>query len=165
MNLWQSILEAFESLLSNKLRSALTVLGVVIGVGAVIAMLAIGAGAQDTITGSINEIGTNLLFVFRGGDSEIVKNPKPLTEGDAEAIADPFAAPSVLSVAPMISGSVEVSFGGESTRTSVEGVTPEYSLVRNVGVAEGEFISELHQLGRAAVVVQLRCRTGSRSRS
>jgi putative ABC transport system permease protein len=153
MNLGQSILEAVESLLSHKLRSALTVLGVVIGVGAVIGMLAIGTGAQDTITGSINDIGTNLLFVFRGGDSEIVHNPKPLTEGDADAIADPFAAPSVLRVAPMISGSVEVSYGGESTFTSLEGVTPEYSLVRNVGVTEGEFISELHQLGRAAVVV------------
>jgi putative ABC transport system permease protein len=153
MNLWQSILEAIESLLSHKLRSALTVLGVVIGVGAVIGMLAIGSGAQDTITGSINDIGTNLLFVFRGGDREIVHNPKPLTEGDAAAIADPFAAPSVLRVAPMISGSVDVSFAGESTFTSIEGVTPQYSLVRNVGVVEGEFISELHQLGRAAVVV------------
>ncbi len=153
MNFWQSILEAIESLLSHKLRSALTVLGVVIGVGAVIGMLAIGAGAQDTITGSITDIGTNLLFVVAGGDREVVSNPKPLTEADAEAIADPFSAPSVLRVAPMISGSAEVSFAGESTHTSIEGVTPDYSLVRNVGVVEGEFISELHQLGRAAVVV------------
>ena len=153
MNIWQSILEATESLLSHKLRSALTVLGVVIGVGAVIAMLAIGSGAQNTITGSINDIGTNLLFVVRGGDREVVSNPKPLTEADAVAIADPFSSPSVLRVAPMISGSAEVSFAGESTFTSIEGVTPDYSLVRNVGVTEGEFISDLHQLGRAAVVV------------
>ncbi|MGD2253541.1 MAG: ABC transporter permease [Anaerolineales bacterium] len=153
MNIGQSILEAIESLLSNKLRSALTVLGVVIGVGAVIAMLSIGAGAQETIAGSINDIGTNLLFVVDGGDSEVVRNPKPLTEGDAEALADPFAAPSVLRVAPIISGWVEVSFGGESTFTTIEGVTPAYSVVRNVGVVEGEFISELHQLGRSAVVV------------
>ena len=53
----------------------------------------------------------------------------------------------------MISGWVEVSYGGESTFTTIEGVTPAYSVVRNVGVEEGEFISELHQLGRSAVVV------------
>ena len=64
MNLWQNILEALDSLLSNKVRSGLTVLGIVIGVGSVIAMLAIGTGAQNTITGSISDIGTNLLFVM-----------------------------------------------------------------------------------------------------
>ncbi len=94
MNLSQSILEALESLSSNKLRSGLTVLGIVIGVAAVIAMLAVGTGAQDSITGSISGIGTNLLFVFRGGGmmgGETVRNPKPLTLQDAAAIADPFA--------------------------------------------------------------------------
>jgi len=61
----QSVIEALESLASNKMRSGLTVLGIVIGVGAVIALLAIGQGAQATITGSISDIGTNLLFVMR----------------------------------------------------------------------------------------------------
>ena len=64
MSYLSSILEALESLTANKLRSSLTILCSVIGVGAVIAMLAIGAGAQDSITGSIEDIGTNLLFVF-----------------------------------------------------------------------------------------------------
>ena len=90
MNLAQSIVEALESLNANKLRSGLTILGIVIGVAAVIAMLAVGRGAETTITGSISGIGTNLLFVFRGGLDESVRNPKPLTLGDAEAIADPF---------------------------------------------------------------------------
>jgi putative ABC transport system permease protein len=97
MDLWRIVLEALDSLASNKVRSALTVLGIVIGVGAVIAMLAIGAGAQNTITGSISGIGTNLLFVMRGGSDE-VRNPQPLTLGDAEAMRDPFAAPSVIGV-------------------------------------------------------------------
>ena len=85
MNFWQAFIEALESLTSNKLRSGLTILGIVIGVGAVIAMLAIGAGAENSITGEIQGIGSNLIFVFRGG-SEEVRNPKPLTLGDADAL-------------------------------------------------------------------------------
>ncbi|MFZ5820726.1 MAG: ABC transporter permease, partial [Chloroflexota bacterium] len=64
MNLTQILLEALESLNANKMRSGLTILGIVIGVAAVIAMLGVGNGAQDTILGSINDIGTNILFVF-----------------------------------------------------------------------------------------------------
>ena len=67
MDFGQSIIEALDSLWSNKMRTSLTALGILIGVGAVIAMLGIGRGAQDTITGSISGIGTNLLFVLRGG--------------------------------------------------------------------------------------------------
>ena len=74
MNLAQSFLEALESINGNKLRSGLTVLGIVIGVAAVIAMLAVGRGAEASITGSISGIGTNLLFVFRGGADESVRN-------------------------------------------------------------------------------------------
>ncbi len=66
MSFGQALLEAIESLNGNKMRSGLTVLGIVIGVAAVIAMLAIGNGAQASITGSISSIGTNLLFVFKG---------------------------------------------------------------------------------------------------
>ncbi|MCH7662459.1 MAG: ABC transporter permease [Chloroflexi bacterium] len=152
MNLGQSLLEAIKSLVSNKLRSGLTILGIVIGVGSVIAMLAIGTGAENSIVGSIQDIGTNLLFVFSGG-SEDVRNPKPLTMGDVEAIKDPFQAPSVIGVAPVLRGNVVVSFGGESTVTQIGGITPDYGSVRNFKVTEGEFINEAHILGRAAVVL------------
>ncbi len=152
MNFWQSFIEALESLVSNKLRSGLTILGIVIGVGAVIAMLAIGTGAENSITGEIQGIGTNLIFVFRGG-SEDVRNPEPLTLGDADAIADPFAAPSVIGVAPILQGNAEVSYSGESEVTTINGVTPDYEPVRNYHVSEGDFISEAHMLGRSAVVI------------
>ncbi|MCX8024542.1 MAG: ABC transporter permease, partial [Thermanaerothrix sp.] len=79
MNLGQAILEALESLSANKLRSGLTILGIVIGVAAVIAMLAVGTGAQDVITGSISGLGSNLLFIFPGNFTEQVRNPQPLT--------------------------------------------------------------------------------------
>jgi len=152
MNFWQSFIEAIESLTSNKLRSALTILGIVIGVGAVIAMLSIGAGAENSITGQIQGVGSNLLFIFRGG-SEDIRNPQPLTLGDAEAISDPFAAPSVAGVAPILQGNGEVSFSSESTLTTISGVTPAYESVRKYYVTEGEFITEEHMLGRASVVI------------
>jgi putative ABC transport system permease protein len=152
MNFIQSFWEALESLSANKMRSGLTILGIVIGVGAVIAMISLGRGAENTITGSIQGIGTNLVFVFRGGSDE-VRNPKPITLGDADAISDPFQAPSVAAVAPLLQGQAKVSFGGESSNTTIMGVTPDYEFVRNRSVTEGEYINEAHNLGKASVAL------------
>ena len=153
MTIGQAFLEALESLSGNKLRSGLTVLGIVIGVAAVIAMLAVGQGAEASITGSISGIGTNLLFVFRGDQGDNVRNPKPLTISDAEALRDQFAAPSVAAVAPALQGDAIVSFGGEQAVPQLFGITPEYFQVRNLNLAEGELITEEHMLGRASVVL------------
>jgi putative ABC transport system permease protein len=153
VNVLQTILEALESLTANKLRSGLTVLGIVIGVAAVIAMMAIGAGAQNSITGQIQGIGTNLIFVTSGNMMQEVRNPKPLTLGDAEAIADPLNVPSVMAVAPIMQSSLEVSTGKESSRTTLSAVTPEYAAVANETVTEGEFITAEQLLARSAVAV------------
>lgn len=153
MTLSQAFLEALESLSGNKLRSGLTVLGIVIGVAAVIAMLAVGRGAEQSITGSISGIGTNLLFVFRGGQDQSVRNERPITLADADAIADPFAAPSVEAVAPVLQANREISFGGERTTVEVNGVTPSYFPVRNYELTEGEFIDEEHLLGRSSIAL------------
>lgn len=152
MTLWQAFLEAIESLTANKLRSGLTILGIVIGVAAVIAMLAVGAGAENSITGQIQGVGTNLLFVIQGG-SEDVRNPEPLTLGDAEALNDPLTAPSVTGVAPTLQGQVEVSNAGERTLTTVLGATEDYGPIRNTRVTEGEFINQNHLLSRSSVVL------------
>lgn len=153
MNLTQSIREALESLMANKLRAALTILGIVIGVAAVIAMLAVGTGAQDTILGSISGIGTNLLFVFDSNFTQDVRNEQPLTMADAAAIADVFQAPHIQSVAPVVNGSVSANFSGETVSVELFGVTPEFELVRNYGLLEGSFITEDHVNGRASVVL------------
>ncbi len=153
MNFTQSLLEALESLNANKLRSGLTILGIVIGVAAVVAMLGVGQGAQDTITGTISGIGSNLLFVFPGNFNEEVRNPQPLTMGDVYALQDPFQAPSIAGVAPTIRGNVTVSYGSEKTTTNVDGVTPDYAFVRNYNVTEGEFINSEQVLGNASVVL------------
>ncbi|HMV28119.1 MAG TPA: ABC transporter permease [Anaerolineales bacterium] len=163
MSFAQAIMEALESLNGNKMRSGLTVLGIVIGVAAVIAMLAVGNGAQASITGSISSIGTNLLFIFGGAPSQdgppgsgprtSGNNERPLTLGDSNALLDTFAAPSVEMVAPAIQGNALLTFSSEKTSTSISGVTPEYSQVRNLEIAEGEFINQEHILGRMSVVV------------
>jgi putative ABC transport system permease protein len=153
MSIGEAFLEALESLSGNKLRSGLTVLGIVIGVAAVIAMLAVGRGAQASITGSISGIGTNLLFVFRGDPGDNIRNPKPLTIEDANALSDQFAAPSIAAVAPALQGNAIVSFGGEQTSPQLFGVTPAYFQVRNLNVTEGDMITEEHILGRSSVVL------------
>jgi putative ABC transport system permease protein len=153
MNLLQSIAEALQSLASSKLRSGLTILGIVIGVGAVIAMLGVGQGAQTTITGSISGIGTNLLFVFRGNLTADVRNPQPLTLSDAAAMKDQFQAPSVENVAAVIQGSAEVTFSRNSTSGQITGITPEYETVRNYSLLEGQFLTEEHVLGQASVAL------------
>jgi len=122
-------------------------------VAAVIAMLAVGEGAQQTITGSITGLGSNLLFIFQGNFQEEVRNPQPLTLADAVALTDPFQAPSIAAVAPTLSGSAEISYFGEQTQTELFGVTPAYQEVRNYELLEGEFITEEHNLGQASVAL------------
>ncbi len=154
MSLSQIILESLETLSSNKLRSGLTVLGIVIGVAAVIAMLAVGNGATASITGSINQVGTNLLFVFSGARNDPnIRNPRPVTLSDANALLDQYAAPHIQAVAPVKQGNGTVEFGGETKSTTIAGVTPAYEAVRNVSLMDGEFIDDQALLGRASVAV------------
>ena len=154
MNLVQLLFEALESLNSNKMRSGLTVLGIVIGVAAVIAMMAVGNGAQASILGSINGVGTNLLFVFSGArNNPDVKNPRPITMGDANAMMDSYAAPDVKAVAPVLQGNAIADYNGNTKTTTVIGVTPDYYAVRSITLLDGQFISQENQLGRASVAV------------
>ena len=153
MSVTQTILEALESLTSNKMRSSLTVLGIVIGVAAVIAMLAIGRGAQASINGQIQGIGTNLVFIFPGNNREQIRNPKPLTLDDANALLDPINAPDVQAVSPVAQSNFTVSSGSQSERTTVSGVTPGYASVANETITEGEFITQAQFQGLSAVAV------------
>jgi putative ABC transport system permease protein len=120
-------------------------------VASVVSMLAIGTGAQTSITNQVNSIGSNLIYVSSGAEN--IKNPRPLTLDDANALADPVQAPSISAVAPTISGRLEVSHSGESTAVSVIGVTPTYESLQNIKLIEGEFISDNHMSTRASVAV------------
>jgi putative ABC transport system permease protein len=153
MNIVIAVKEALESLYTNKMRAGLTILGIVIGVAAVIAMLAVGTGAQDTILGSINSVGTNLLFVFQGNTQQEVRNEEPITMNDVNAIEDIFQAPHVQMVSPVVYGYVNATFGGESTRPELLGVTSNFEIVANYGLSEGSFVSDENVNGRASVAL------------
>jgi putative ABC transport system permease protein len=155
MKLYRLLLEALESLNANKLRSMLTVLGIVIGVAAVIAMLSIGRGAQASITARIESIGTNLVYVSpgstsQGGVQSAAGSAGTLTLDDADALAE---LENVEAVASVANSFVQVVYQGQNTRTRLMGVTPGYEMVGSLTLEDGEFISEDNQKARSLVVV------------
>jgi len=154
MNFLQSVQIALRSIGANKLRSGLTMLGIIIGVMAVITMLSIGRGMQNTVTQQISSIGTNLLFVRPGntqqGGVRQQESQGTLTLGDADALA---SLPNVVAVAPEVNGFGQVAYLGNNVVGRIVGVTPEYQNALNANVAVGEFISASQVQARAAVVV------------
>lgn len=155
MKLLQNLLEALESLSANKLRSMLTVLGIVIGVAAVIAMLSIGRGAQAAITNQIESIGTNLIYISPGAIREggVVSAPGAagtLTLDDAEAL---MYLPNILTVAPETNGRAQIAYLGQNTNSRLIGTTPSYQILRNLTLADGSFISDSNLVTRSTVIV------------
>lgn len=130
MNLSESFMTALESLWANKLRSILTMLGVIIGVAAVIALMSIGNGVNQSITGEIQAIGTNLIIIVTDFDNS--GGYQALSLSDAEALSDPLNAPVLSAVSASVQGTQEVVFGSNSSRTSVTGVTANYFPVNNL---------------------------------
>ena len=151
MNPFTILLTAMSSLGANKLRTVLALLGIVIGVAAVISTMSVGRGAQQAITSNIEALGTNLLFVRP--ESTADGNVGTLTLEDAYSLLDPATAPSVGAVAPELSTSAQLVAGRENTFAQVLGVTPEYTSVRNQTVASGGFITALHVQNASEVVV------------
>ncbi len=160
MSILESVRLALRALAANKLRAALTMLGIIIGVGAVITLMSVGDGVQAYITGQFQDMGTNMLIVFPGE----VQNPMSsgaammgvgasLTVGDAEALADPLRVPDVVKIAPALAQFGRVAVGREERFTQVNGVTPELMEVRNWYPVVGEFISTQDLEGRSRVVV------------
>ena len=137
MSLLQTIRTAISSLGANKLRAGLALLGIVIGVTAVITLMSIGRGTTEQITGIIQGLGTNLLFVSPEGDGQ-------LTLGDANALVDPVYAPTVFASAPEIRTFATLVAGRDNTNAQVVGVTPEYLTARNLDLASGMFIKFPH---------------------
>ena len=139
-----SIRGALWSLWASKLRTFLTLLGVVIGVGAVISVMSIGRGSRQAVTDQIESIGSNLIFVRPQAirDQNVrgqLGSGLTLSLTDAEALAE---APNVAGVAPEVNSFAQVQAGGNNTNTRVLGVTPSYETVRNFSVADGRFITD-----------------------
>ena len=151
MNPLTVLITALSSLGSNKLRTGLALLGIVIGVAAVISTMSVGRGAQEVITSRIQSLGTNLLFVRPQGGGQGAAST--LTLEDASALLDPVFSPSVAAVAPELSTSAQLVAGRENTFSQVIGVTSEYQFVRDYQVSSGQFISAVHVQNRSEVAV------------
>jgi putative ABC transport system permease protein len=155
MKLYRLFSEALESLSANKMRSLLTILGIVIGVAAVIAMLSIGRGAQASITSRIESMGTNLVYVSPGstttsGVQSASGSAATLTLDDASALAN---LQNVEAVAASTNSFVQITYQGQNTNTRLMGITPDYNTVSSMTLADGEFITEDEQNARSLVVV------------
>jgi putative ABC transport system permease protein len=155
MNAAHTFQIALSGLASNKMRSSLTVLGIVIGVAAVIALMSIGRGTQAAITSRIESMGTNLVFVTpgattQGGVGQGTGTAATLTLEDAKAL---LQSPDVVAVAPQVQATAQVVAGRLNTRTQVLGVTPDYESVRNYIINTGSFITAAQVTDQARVVV------------
>jgi len=157
-DLLENVRVAWDGLMTNKMRSSLTMLGVIIGVAAVISLLSIGEGAQTAITEQVTSVGSNLLFVtpgvFKTGP---VRNQSgsvnTLTWADAEAIATPGNVPDAVIVVPEFTQNTQVVFGNANINTQVAGVTPKYMNTFGLQMARGRFIEEKDVNGRSNVAV------------
>lgn len=134
MKFTQAVKVAIKSILSNKMRSFLTMLGIIIGISSVIILIAIGSGSRQAITNAIQSMGTNLLTVSLTGNKAA-----SLTDSDITTLKS-FS--SIKEVAPQITGSVTAKAGTNSFSTSVEASVPEYENVRDVHAALGRFITQ-----------------------
>ncbi|MCJ7548789.1 MAG: ABC transporter permease, partial [Anaerolineae bacterium] len=155
-DLWESVRVALDGLLANKLRSALTMLGVIIGVAAVIALMSIGAGVQDEITGQISSLGTNILIVMPSERASVGHGGGGgaawITVDDVEALSDPANVPDASLVVPEYSVNGQIIYGDDNFNVSAVGTTPDYQELYELGLAFGDFITEQDDGDKVAVL-------------
>jgi putative ABC transport system permease protein len=148
---------AWVGVVTHKLRSFLTILGIVIGIAAVISLMSIGKGVEEDILSNIESLGSNLIFIFPGASAEggvksATGSSRTLTQEDASVIEEKIA--HLDSVASTYSTSLQLVFEGENMRAQVTGVPPEYKDIRNLEVASGAFFTEYdYQRGAKLFVI------------
>jgi putative ABC transport system permease protein len=152
MNFSENFRIALRALAANKLRSALTMLGIIIGVGAVVALMAIGNGATASITEQVQGIGANLIVVFPGRtDQGPQTSLAPMNYSDYEVLTKNLK--NTIGIAPVYQGGATVSYGKKSITTQVTGTTPDFAPVRAYEIWYGRFLSELDRSRQARVAV------------
>jgi putative ABC transport system permease protein len=149
MSLIDTVRTAFVALAANTLRSSLTMLGIIIGVSAVITLMAVGQGAQKGVTDRIRGLGSNLLFIRPGqvqtsNAARALAQTEALTlvDADAYALNDPERFPYIEGVAPQVTFDAQVIAAAQNTRTTITGTTPDYQFVRDFYVVQGQFITQ-----------------------
>ncbi|MFL7807802.1 MAG: ABC transporter permease [Anaerolineae bacterium] len=152
MDLLESFRTAIDSLATNKMRAILTTLGIIIGVAAVITLLAVGNGVSASIQGEIQSIGSNLITIITDYDNS--DGYPALSMGDVAAIEDPYYVPLVRRVAAEVQGTQQVLRGARETRVTVSGVSGSYFSVRNLVVEQGDELTtnDVNSSARAAVL-------------
>jgi len=158
MPLIETLRTAFGATAANKLRAALTILGILVGVAAVIGMVSVGEGASASIASTLQGLGTNLVLVSPGGQTTgLVRGAgggaTTLTLDDVAALRAAGAVPDAAAIEPELSGRAQVIVGGSNTNTSVTGTTPAYQTVRNWTVADGAFFTDADVSSNASVAV------------
>jgi len=157
MRFFEALVISIRSLFANKMRSVLTMLGIIIGVGAVIAIMAGGRGMENAVTSTLKDLGTDVLYVQpTNPDAPGAAGMSPgyaldtLTLDDSEAIA---RIPGVLGVAPTNENFAEITYGSEKVNSVIEGSTAEFQTMSNYELASGQFITERNVASRDSVVV------------
>lgn len=145
MNLIESFKMALKSIKSNKLRSFLTMLGIIIGVASVITLIGVGQGSSKSVTDEIGSLGTNLLTLNISDPDSVQLDEEGL--GKFEELA------AISEVAPVVSGRVSAKYGENSTQVSITGTTSSYLSVRGLTLSQGRFISDMEQELRQKVIV------------
>lgn len=147
MNIKKSIINSFKNLTINKLRTGLAMLGIVIGIGSVIALISLGQASQKQVQSQIQSLGSNLLTVSPGSQmSGMVRGAMgggtTLTYEDAKAIEDSPKSTAIKTVAPAYSSRTQVIAGDNNTNTQIYGVTSTYTTVRKITLSSGTFITQ-----------------------
>jgi putative ABC transport system permease protein len=155
MNLFESIRVALVALRTNKMRSLLTMLGIIIGVGAVIGMLAIGNGFQQYLDSQFDQLGIGSFYIFAGANSRKISDQQApqLTFADAEALSQPGTLPAADGVAAQLGRSAQVSAGGKPFTYQISGATPSYFTILPKQLAAGRFYGPAEERDSARVVV------------
>lgn len=158
MDLKEIIAEAFGTLTVNKLRTGLAVLGIVIGIGSVIALISLGQSSQKSIESQIQSLGSNILTVYPSGQSSggvrsAAGGGTTLTLEDAKALENATQLTTIERVSPEYQGRSQVTTGAANTNTQIIGVTPIYATVHNTQTFSGEFITDTHQTSLSKVAV------------
>lgn len=154
--IWEGFTMALTSLKDNKVRSLLTMLGIIIGVAAVITLVSIGMGVKERVESNLSSLGSNMIMVSPGNVSAsgvrgAAGSNQTLTLKDAQAIEKSID--GVRAVAPIVNGSANMVVGNQNWISSMAGTTPEYAIVQDRAVAEGSFITERHLNSRERVAV------------
>jgi putative ABC transport system permease protein len=139
MSIFENLRTAIGGLTANKLRASLTMLGMIIGVAAVVTLLSVGQGVQASVTNQIEAIGSNLLTIIAYQPPGTTASAQ-LTDADATALANPYNAPALAAVAPAVQGRMQVSRGNLSFNLTIVGTNPAYAQVRNITLAAGGFL-------------------------